>query len=180
MKKRVLIIAIVLTTLFASAGVAYALDNLPFKIDFSRLPEKEQGPDEIFVLDEYGLVCVFKDGSLDCECPCEQCATVTEETVAVAETQAPEETQPPSETQPPVETEEPTPTPPTPTSTVPTPVPTSPAPTSTPEPNGILIRHFDTWGNEVWTKCMPLSAWNGHKNHPGHLVQDQNLGSCYQ
>lgn len=181
MKNKSLVIVILfVAVLFASARAVYALDLIPFEIVFSRLSEEEQGPDEVFLLEEYGLVCVFKDGSLDCECPCgEQCGTVGE-TVAVAETQPPSETQPPAEeAQPPVETEEPVPpTDPTPGPPPEWPTPTPPAPTL--EPNGVLIRHRDAKGNIVWEKCMPLSAWNGHEDHFGHEIQDEFLGYCYR
>lgn len=64
-----------------------------------------------------------------------------------------------------------------------TPVPTSthvpptgtpvPPPTDTPAAKfGTWITHYDAKGNVVFSKCMPDSAVNGHRNHPGHIKQD--------
>ena len=111
----------VLISLNVGVSIALAQGEVPFQIVWSRLPEGQQGPAEIYVLPDYGLVCIVEDnGEFKCVCPCDGC-----ETASVAggpSTGVPPTQPPPDGTQPP---------PPTVTNTPPT---LEPTPTSTPVP----------------------------------------------
>lgn len=167
--------------LFTAYSVQASQVN-PANVIYSRLPADNQGPDEVFTIPQYNLVCVYKGNSLVCLCPCTAglCPVTVESTnvpatgvPVITATQKPVD---PTATTTVVPTVVPTNTP-IPTNT---PVPTATLVPTTPNPNGVLIRHYDADGTVVWEKCMPTSAWNGHRFHKGHLIQDDNLGYCYR
>jgi len=180
MKSRLILFYILVTILLAgmliSVGIVKAANDTFYNIIYSKLSTNEQGPDEIFTIPQYNLVCVYKGNSLDCLCPCSAgiCSTST----GVLAPVIPITIVPTITVITPMPTEKPT--------VIPTFVPTTTnIPINTPIPptaipNGVFIRHYDANGTLVWEKCMPVSAWNGHKSHPGHVIQDENLGFCYR
>jgi len=181
---------------FVGIGLARAGGDQPYVVEYSQLAPEQQGPDEIFYLPQYNLVCIYKGYSLSCVCPCKTAGCVSDQTfttiiteptglpveptVPVIPTSEPTSTpvQPTATTKPPDPTV--TGVPPTATNVPPTAMNVPPTPKPTDKPNGMWIRHYDGKGNLVWEKCMPPSAWNGHNSHPGHPIQDENLGGCYR
>jgi hypothetical protein len=166
-KNKILIAIALVVMLSVSAVIVSASTSNPSNVIYSRLDS--QGADEIFTIPEYNLVCVYKGNSLSCTCPCG--GLPLKNTISNPDVVVPN---------PDVPTEVPNPDVPT---VVPTVVPTSTAvPTSTvvptEKPNGVFIVHYDADGTQVWAKCMQESSWNGHQSHPGHIIQDLNLGSC--
>jgi hypothetical protein len=210
-----MLLVFIMILTFMGVSLARAGGAQPYVVEYSQLAPEQQGPDEIFYIPQYNLVCVYKGYSLSCVCPCKTADCASDQTfttrmtdptaVPVDPTAMP--TNPPTEpTSTPVQptaTSKPTEKPPGPTATfTPPPLPTAtgipptatnvpptvtgipPTATSvppTPKPfDGVRIKHYDGKGNLVWDKCMPPSAWNGHQSHPGHPIQDENLGGCYR
>jgi hypothetical protein len=147
MNKKLLAVVVITILLLAVVGSVAAQENSIFTLIFTRLPESEQGPDEIFTIDQYGLVCIYKNGALDCECPCIDGCQDVEPAVSIP--QEPTEAEAPA-----------------------TSVPTNPVPTNTPKPSHVLITHYDGQGRWSWTRCMPISSVKGHEHHVGHPIQD--------
>lgn len=148
MKNRLITIIFVAVVAILISGVAFA--DSPY--------------DSVFTIPEYNLVCVSKGQALSCTCPCgamETMPVVVTATIVDNISRA-------------------TPTEIGRVSATPTDIGRVPA-TATPTVttvDGVRIVHYDAKGNVVWDKCMPVSAWNGHESHAGHIIQDLNLGNC--
>ena len=65
----------------------------PFAIVWSRQSEGDQGPDEVYTLDDYGIICVVDNGNLWCGCPCPTCENGVQTIVATGD--QPSQTPPP-------------------------------------------------------------------------------------
>ena len=66
----------------------------PFKIIWSNQEKSEQGPDEVYELSDYGLICVVDNGQLWCGCPCPTCKDGVQTVVSTEKSSS--QTPPPS------------------------------------------------------------------------------------
>jgi hypothetical protein len=183
-------LAILATGLFV--GRVSAQTNQPFQIIFTKEGYSEAGPDALWTIPDWGLLCIEDGGETRCYCKCGNgICEVTEQGQSPASTTIPITSVPtatpntPNPTATAIVTEPPataTPNTPNPTATA---IVTEPPATATPKPfNGIIITHFDGQGRLVWTRCMPLSALNGHypddPGHKNHPVPDIIGDGCYR
>jgi hypothetical protein len=129
---------------------------------------------DIVVVFEDDFIVVYQDndfgarivankvGGVDTYCPCEEEVCPLDSLV-----------EPTATSQPPTATSQP------PTATSQPPTATSQPPTATSQPpyNGVWIHHESQGvGDPSWTRCMPESAWNGHRHHEGDWLG----GGCYR
>lgn len=200
MKKKFCLALVVLLAVSVFVGSALANGALPFTLVWTKETESQAGPDSVYWVETEGvrLLCVKDAAGVSCVQPIPPCLLVCPASAGPAAQSVASPTATPRGERPgPSPTAYVSPTPgftntplPSPTRTpqpTNTSVPTNtPQPTATEEPeyNGVWITHYDGQGNEVWTKCMPPSAVNGHRpdhsSHRGHPIPDVIGGGCYR
>src|SRR3989344_4504378 len=95
MKKFVIATIVALVALALIGTVAMAQEGkTPFKIIWSNQEKSEQGPDEVYELSDYGLICVVDNGQLWCGCPCPTCKDGVQTVVSTEKSSS--QTPPPS------------------------------------------------------------------------------------
>lgn len=161
-------------------GSALAADNSPFSVVYAKEGYENAGPDALYEIPSWGLLCIDDNGETRCYCKCASGACEAKDGTLVPVATLPGSTVGPTSTPGtgPSLTPGPTATG-TPTTTqapTTTPIPPKPTPT-TPVYNGRWVWHYNQH-DLVPGQPTCKKNWQGHVSHPGHLHQDIIGGEC--